>query len=204
MNHASSCRNTRLPLVIILTLAATFLLTGTCLAQGTFVSFDGPNAGVKAGNGTFPTAMNRLGGIALVTIDSNLTSRAYVRHHRNGSYLQIQPPNAISTSISGLNSKGQVAGTFYTGSQRFGYVRDVDGTYVILNPPGAIGVNNVVGINEAGQVAGTAHLGATGTPFFWDPAHPDTYVTFSVPGGAYVYATAMNDSGQIAGLYNDS
>src|SRR5438270_8739510 len=117
MNHASSCRNTRLPL-IILTLAATFLLTGTCLAQGTFVSFDGPNAGVASGNGTFPIAMNRLGGIALITIDDNHTWRAYVRHHRNGSYLQIQPPNALSTMIAGLNSKGQVAGSFVNTSRQ--------------------------------------------------------------------------------------
>src|SRR5256885_5034011 len=95
----SSSRRNLLRSIFILT--AALLISGTCLAQGTFVSFDGPNAGVKGGNGTFPTAINRLGGIALVAIDDNDTSRAYVRHHGNGSYLQIQPPNAISTSISG-------------------------------------------------------------------------------------------------------
>ena len=191
----------------ILVLAVTvFLLAGTCLAQGTFVSFDGPHAGIASGHGTFPAAMNRLGGIALTTTDDSGTTRAYVRHHRNGTYLQIQPPNALDTYVSGLNSHGQVAGSFInTSRQTVGYVRNVDGTYVILNPPGSNGLNNVVGINEAGQVAGTASIpGGTGTPFFWDPAHPDTYVTFSVPGGTYVYASAINNSGQIAGVYTDS
>jgi hypothetical protein len=103
------------------------------------VSFDGPNAGVASGNGTFPAAMNRLGGIALVTVDDSHTTRAYVRHHKNGSYLQIQPPNALATYISGLNSQGQVAGSFInTSRQTVGYVRNVDGTYVILNPPASI------------------------------------------------------------------
>ena len=80
--------------------------------------------GVASGNGTFPAAMNRLGGIALVTVDDNHTHRAYVRHHRNGSYLQIQPPNALNTLISGLNSKGQVAGIFYGTGRALGYGND--------------------------------------------------------------------------------
>jgi len=149
--------------------------------------------------------MNRLGGIALVTIDDSGTTRAYVRHHRNGTYLQVQPPNALATYISGLNSQGQVAGSFInTSRQTVGYVRNVDGTYVILNPPGSTGLTNVVGINEAGQVAGNAFINGTQTPFFWDPAQPDNYVTFSVPGGTSPSATAINASGQIAGDSNDS
>src|SRR5579863_6142134 len=149
----NSYRSSRHPLRSILSLATALLLAGTCLAQGTFVSFDGPNAGVASGNGTFPSSMNRLGGIALITVDDNHTTRAYVRHHRNGSYLQIQPPNALNTLISGLNSKGQVAGIFYGTGRGLGYVMNVDGSYVILNPdPGSFGLIYVVGINQAGQV----------------------------------------------------
>jgi len=201
MNCSSSRRN---PLRSILILTTALLLAGSCLAQGTFVSFDGPHAGTASNHGTFPVAMSRLGGIALTTIDDSNATRAYVRHARNGTYLQIQAPNAVTTLISGLNSRGQVAGIFYPNGPAQGYLRNVDGTYVILNPPGSTGMANIVGINEAGQVAGNAYISGTQTPFFWDPAHPDTYVTFSVSGGSFPYAKAINDSGQIAGAYNDT
>ena len=202
MNCSSSRRNS---LRSILVLTAALLLAGACVAQGTFVSFDGPHAGIASGNGTFPAAMNRLGGIALVTVDDSHTTRAYVRHHKNGSYLQIQPPNALATYVTGLNSKGQVAGSFInTNRQTLGYVRNVDGTYVILNPPGSTGLVNVVGINKAGQVALNANFSGINMAFFWDPANPDTYVTLSVTGGTFIAAGAINDSGQIAGVYTDS
>ena len=201
MNRSSSRRN---PLRSILVLTAALLLAGACVAQGTFVSFDGPHAGVASGNGTFPAAMNRLGGIALTTIDDTGTTRAYVRHHKNGSYLQVQPPNALATFIFGLNAGGQVVGSFLnTSRQTVGYFRNVDGTYVILNPPGST-ATYVSGINDAGQVAGTAVLSGSQTAFLWDPAEPDTYVTFSVPGGTSPGAMAINTSGQIAGAYLDS
>jgi hypothetical protein len=203
MNRSRSRRNS---LRSILILSAALLLAGICLAQGSFVTFDGPHAGVASGHGTFPSAMNRLGGIALITIDDNNTTRAYVRHHKDGTYHQIQPPNTVATYISGLNSQGQVAGLFYNSSQQgLGYVRNVDGTYVILSPPGNTGVINIVGINQSGQVAGNAYFGSGGAmPFFWDPANPNTYVTFSVAGATFPAAKAINDSGQIAGAYTDT
>jgi len=201
MNCSSLLRS---PLRSVLTLIVGLTLTGACLAQGTFVSFDGPHAGSASGHGTFPVAMNRLGGVALVTFDDTGISRAFVRHHKNGTYLQILPPHTQGTSISGLNAHGQVAGIFYNGSGPVGYFRNVDGTYLILNPPGSDGLANVVGINEAGQVAGNAYIAGVATPFLWSPADPDNYVMFSVPGGTNPFATALNVNGQIAGVYTDS
>ena len=202
MNYYNSCRNALRPILI---LVAALLLVGPCLAQGTFMAFDGPHAGITSGNGTFPVAVSRLAGIALTTTDDGGTTRGYVQHIRSGTYLQIQPPNALDTYVSGLNSQGQVAGSFINSSrQTLGYVRNVDGTYVILNPPGSTGLTYVVGLNDAGQVAGNAYIGGTAMPFFWDPANPNTYVTFSVPGGTSPSARAMNASGQIAGIYTDS
>ncbi len=201
MNCSSSRQNLLRPFLVLTT---ALLLAGSCLAQGTFVSFDGPHAGTASNHGTFPVAMNRLGGIAFITIDDTNVTRAYVRHARNGSYLQIQAPNAVTTLISGLNSKGQVGGIFYPNGPAEGYVRNADGTYVILNPPGSTGMANIVGINESGQVAGNVYISGTLTPFFWDPAQPGTYVTFSVSGGKNTAAAAINDSGQVAGIYTDS
>ncbi len=202
MNYSSSRRN---PFFSIVVLIAAFLLTGTCLAQGTFVAFDGPQAGIASGNGTFPAAVNRLGTIALTTTDDSGTTRAYVRHQRNGTYVQIQPPNALATFVSGLNSLGQVAGFFIDSTrQTLGYFRNVDGTYVILNPPGSTGLVVVVGINDAGEVALNASINGTMMPFFWNPANPDTYVTFSISGGTNPAVRAINANGQIAGTYTDS
>jgi hypothetical protein len=199
MNYTSSRCNTRLSFVI-LRLATAILLGGTSLAQGTFVSFDGPNAGTQQFHGTFPVAINPWGGVALTTVADSGSSHAYVRHP-NGTFLEIHPPNTLGTYVSGLNAHGQVAGVFSDTTQTLGYIRNVDGTYVILNPPGSTGLASLVGINDAGQVAGNAYIGGATTPFFWDPAQPNTYVTFSGPGGSAAYAAAINASGQIAGAY---
>lgn len=201
--NCSSSRHRTLQPILLLAISTAFLLAGTCLAQGSFVSFDAPHAGIASGNGTFPAAINRIGGIALITTDDSGTTRAYVRHHKNGSYLQIKPPNALDTFISGLNTQGQVAGTFInTSRQTLGYFRSVDGNYVILNPPGST-QTFVVGINDAGQVAGSAYFSGTAKAFFWDPANPGTYVTFVPPGGTTSSAVAINNTGQIAG-YTDN
>ena len=201
MNCSSSRRNS---LRSILVLTTALLLAGACLAQGTFVSFDGPNAGTQQYHGTFPVAIGPWGGVLLMTIGDNGVAGAYVRHP-NGSYLQIlPPPGGSSMSVAGFNASGQVAGAYWDSqNNEVGFIRNTDGTYVTLNPPGSNGTT-VAGINEAGQVAGNAYIGGTLTPFFWEPAHPDTYVTLSVPGGTSPYAKAINDSGQIAGAYNDT
>jgi hypothetical protein len=83
-----------------------------------------------------------------------------------------------------LNSQGQVVGSLIdTSRQTLAYFRSVDGNYVILNPPGSTQAT-VVGINDAGQVAGSANFGGTEKAFVWNPANPDTYVTFVATGGA--------------------
>jgi len=73
-----------------------------------------------------------------------------------------------------------------------------------VNPPGSNGLVNLAGINDKGQVAGTANPGQPWEPFFWDTAQPDTYVIFNIPGGTFISAVAINDSGQIAGSYGSS
>jgi uncharacterized membrane protein len=203
MRHASSRLDT-LARTNISSFAVVVLLAGTCLAQGTFVSFDGPHAGTGSGQGTAAVAISPGGGVGLTTVDDSNVTRAYVRHP-NGDYLQIAPPNAVATYISGVNASGQVAGTFIESNRTtLGYVRNTDGTYTILNPPGANGLLNLAGINDAGQVAGTANPGQPWMPFFWDPAQPDNYVTFGVNGGTFVLAAAINGSGQVAGDYSNS
>jgi hypothetical protein len=203
MNHSSS-RNPRLPFVL-LALATTLLLAGTCLAQGTFVSFDGPNAGTQLYHGTFPVAISPWGGVLLTTIGDNGVSGAYVRHP-NGSYLQIQPPPGGSRpSVAGMNASGQVAGAFWDSqNNELGFIRNADGTYITLDPPGSNGRTTIAGINDKGQVTGNAVVNGTATPFFWDPANPATYVTFTVSGATSVSAVAINNSAQIAGSYGTS
>jgi hypothetical protein len=190
-------------LFFILTLAVTV----TCSAQ-TFVSFDGPLAGNQSGGlftaGTFPVAINRWGCIGLVTVDNNGITHAFVREP-NGKYRTVHPPKATQTFLAGMNGSGQVAGAFQdSGFHEHGYVKNTDGTYTVLDPPGATGLTTVVGINDAGQVAGNAYIGGTRMPFFWDPAHPNTYVVLTIPGSTGTGAVAINAGGQIAGIYFDS
>jgi hypothetical protein len=171
MNRPSRCRS-----LLLFVLTAAFLPAGTGLAQGTFVSFDGPNAGTQQNHGTFPVTIGPWGGVLLMTIGDNGVAGAYVRHP-NGSYLHILPPPGGSyPSVAGFNASGQVAGAYWDSqNNELGFVRNADGTYVTLNPPGS-NRTTVAGINDKGQVAGNASIaGGTGTPFFWDPAQPGNY-----------------------------
>jgi len=61
-------------------------------------------------------------------------------------------------------------------------------------------------MNEAGQVVGGAFVDIDKeiTSFFWDPAPANNYVSFAVPGEIGTSPTAINDSGQIAGVYLES
>ena len=198
---------------ILSSLAVTLFFTftvgaaGICVAQS-FVSFDGPLAGTQTGGlyppGTFPVAINRWGCIGLVTVDDNGLTHAFVREP-NGKYVTVHPPKARVTFLTGINASGQVAGSFidYT-AHEYGYIKNTDGSYTLLNPPGSTGLISVVGINDAGQVAGNAYIGSISQPFFWDPAHPNTYVVISIPGGVGTGVVAINSSGQIAGIYFDS
>jgi hypothetical protein len=73
------------------------------------------------------------------------------------------------------------------------------------------------------STANLSNMGTSGTPkqgrllervslisirqsphFFWDPTQPNTYVTIEVPGEIGTSPTAINDSGQIAGVYLES
>jgi uncharacterized membrane protein len=201
MHRTSSCRNVRLPF-LFLTLATTVLTAGTGHAQGTFVSFDGPHAGTQQYHGTFPVAISPWGGVVLMTIGDDGVAGAYVRRP-NGSYLQIQPPPGGSyPSVAGINARGQVAGAYWDSqNNELGFIRNADGTYVTVDPPGSNGQTTIAGINDRGQVAGNAEVNGAATPFFWEPGN---YVTFSVPGGTYPRAVAINNDGQIAGSYGTS
>lgn len=140
-----------------------------------------------------------------MTTGDNGVAGAYVRHP-NGTYLQIlPPPGGSSVSVAGFNASGQVAGTYWD-SQTYGrgFIRNADGTYVTLDPPGSNGLTNIAGINDKGQVAGNAVVNGATTLFFWDPAQPGNYVTFSVPGAIYPVAVAINNDGKIAGWYYTS
>jgi probable HAF family extracellular repeat protein len=87
--------------------------------------------------------------------------------------------------VHNRTTEGQRAGTFVDSqSQQHGYVRNT----------------------EAGQVVGEGFVDIDKaiTSFFWDPTQPNTYVTIEVPGEIGTSPTAINDSGQIAGVYLES
>jgi len=102
----------------------------------------------------------------------------------------------------GIDSAGSIVGNF-SDSNFFshGYLRSSDGTFTIIDAPGAVNGTRVVGINSKGVVAGT----------FWDVntnhgyvREPDgTFTSFDVPGACAgcLQVVALNDKGTVAGTF---
>jgi uncharacterized membrane protein len=118
-------------------------------------------------------------------------------------------PFADTTAFS-LNTAGKVAGYCVDApsapSKQFGFVRDKNGSHILLDFPGADGTG-AFGINDNGKVTGqfygplrNDHGGALSYRFHcfvWDPVtNHYTQLDFPVPN-TYVTCSAINKKGQI-------
>jgi uncharacterized membrane protein len=80
----------------------------------------------------------------------------------DGTFTSFNPPNTSfpGSSAVSINRSGVIAGNFCdAGSLCHGYIRNLDGTFTIIDDPNAAVLpslgTSVVAINDAGQVVGT-------------------------------------------------
>src|SRR5262249_26291683 len=95
-----------------------------------------------------------------------------------GTFTTIDVPGA-ETHPYGINSRGQIVGTFSSQTGVHGFVYD-SGTFTTYDVPGAIGGTFPHGINSSGQIVGTILLPATGGHGFVDSG--GTLTLIDVPG----------------------
>jgi uncharacterized membrane protein len=114
-----------------------------------------------------------------------------------------------------INASGAVAGTFIdTSGVYHGFLREPSGSITILDAPGAGTVadqgTDLLDMNASGTIVGGISIGdvngVAGTTHSLVLAADGTYTIFDPPqsGAHSSLAEAINDSGEVVGIYRDA
>ena len=135
------------------------------------------------------------------------------------TYVTFAPPGVVGgtpgtagTFPTGINTGGTVAGYFSGASELWnGFIRASDGTFTIVNAPGAGTVGGsgtlVLGINASGTTTGYY---IDGENYGFVRTADGTFTEFQAPGAEYCIGTqgtlseAINDAGDVTGDHADS
>jgi uncharacterized membrane protein len=118
------------------------------------------------------------------------------------SYSSIDVPGATGTYAFGVNSAGQIVGSYFDSAGGYHGFVDSNGTFTTLNFPAAPDSTSLQGISATGDIVG----------YFDDPAAPfftldaflystGVFSVISVPGATnrWTVAFGISDNGQIVG-----
>ena len=98
-----------------------------------------------------------------------------------------------------IDSSGRIVGTVFHANQTYGgFVRNTDGSIILINFPGAI-ETDWVGFAGSNQIAGRYSDSAYREHGFFGPVS-GPYTSFDVPGAKQTSPTAGNSVGQITSL----
>ena len=112
-----------------------------------------------------------------------------------GTYTQFDVPGALATLGSGIDTAGDIVGTYYDASSNsYGFLLS-GGTYTTVDYPGSTDTQ-LSGINDMGQIVGQTRNPNSG--FLYDVQN-QTFTTVIYPNANYVFPYAINNAGTIAG-----
>jgi hypothetical protein len=215
---SGSCHTfARLPLYSALAVFAALAITVQASAQR-LISFDAPNSGTGAYQGTAPTGINLESTITGYVTDSNNGTHGFVRTG-DGKFTNFDVPGADpivgGTYPYAINDSGVIAGEYIDSNTiQHGFVRFPDGRFATFDAPGAgavpgsyEGTWNAV-INNLGVVAGdffdvnyTNH-GYVRTPDGKITTFEDPEAGSGVYQGTWPYG--INDFGVTTGAVTDA
>ncbi len=116
----------------------------------------------------------------------------------NGMFTTVQYPGAAGTAAYGINSAGEVAGS-YTDDVNVNHgFTELNGSYASFDYPGATGTY-FSGIDDAGDLVGNYWL--ENGPIQGFLYSDGIFTPINVPGAQETVAFAINNSGTIAGFY---
>jgi hypothetical protein len=196
-----------------LTLFLILTMTSRANAAPKIVTFDAPNSGTGAFQGTQPTGINLEGAITGYVTDDGFGTHGFVRSP-NGRFTNFDAPGADPvvgcTCPNGINDLGVIAGnSIDTNSVSHGFIRTPDGQIVIFDDsqaPAGTGAGQgttPVGITDFGVIAGNYVDGNYGSHGFVRTAD-GKLTTFDPPGSVYTSVWSINNFGQIAGVFFDT
>lgn len=189
---------------------------------GTFTTFEAPDAGTAALEGTGGLAMNASGEITGVYSNQVGVYRGFVRA-TNGTITEFDAENYApvgrgeGTIPVSIDSAGNIAGTYIDSNNvNHGFVRAADGTITVFGAgPLATSRNHgtvAMSINDSGVIAGfylTQNSNGSSGPFNGFVRGADgTFTTFNTPGANTYYAGGaqvfgINAAGEVTGNYLD-
>lgn len=183
--------------------------------DGTFVSFDPPNANPFDFIGA--NGINADGVIAGSFADKNTGVFHGFLRAPDGTFKIIDGPGVNqsaggSTGATAINSSGEILGGFSTTNAGPGhsYLRAPNGSFTVFDFPGACpSCTSSIGLNDKGTVVGT-YLTPTNGGFFaihgFLRTADGTFTNFDLPSGDQFasMSLAMNSSNAVVGTYFDA
>lgn len=114
-----------------------------------------------------------------------------------GTYTQIDYPGAVSTKCYGINTNGDIVGTYSINNVDYGFILS-GGIYTTVAYPGTGKNTYLTGINDTGQVVGSTYTSSSGFGFVYD-IETQIFTNIRIPGADVTYQLAINNAGIIAG-----
>lgn len=136
--------------------------------------------------------------IVLAVLAASLAPRPAIA----GTYLEFDPPGAMSSSANGIDEKGDVAGIYFPsgGSHLAGYVRRKNGQFKSIVSDG-----NTVQLRAMnGRRQTTGYIAKTGPSAAFIADRAGHIEEFTVPGTDFADPKAINSNGDVAGTFNNS
>ncbi len=165
--------------------------------RGGFTTIDFPGAVA-----TFGSGINDQGDVVGSYRDTARTLHGFVLS--NGGLSTIDPPGSIFTLAFGINDRGQIVGEYDPGTGPFHGFLFENGTFTDIDQgvvPNGFTFTEALGINNRGEIAGD----------FFDPNmfrsfidRNNVFEQFEVPSQADTLMSAINDQGDVVGLYFDT
>lgn len=171
---------------------------GFILKNGSYSLFNVPgNTGYMEARAVSPSGI-----VSGIFTDAADNQEGYTYDPSTGVFTDINPPGSQITFAQGQNSAGQLVGSGLNSStgQEWGFVYQ-NGSYSDFTVDGD--PTEARGINDAGVITGHVYAGgAANVTFVGNPS--SGYQLLSVPNATETLAEAINNSGQIAGVYVDA
>jgi probable HAF family extracellular repeat protein len=150
----------------------------------------GPNLGPEA------TGINNSGQIVgFYSTVSTFSTHGFL--NSGGTYTTIDYPNSLATDtrVFGINSAGDMVGTYKSGGDTHGFLY-TGGVFTTIDKSGALSTTPQ-GINDLGQIVGGYFDGSVGHGFLYDAG---TFTTIDNPNSVRTTLQGINNAGEIVGV----
>ncbi len=126
------------------------------------------------------------------------TTAGFIYDPFTSTYTDISPAGSLFTIAQGINAAGQVVGSaILPGSGANAFLREPDGTITLFQIGSA--PTRARGINDTGLITGFMNVGPVVQGFV---GNSGGFQTLMFPGADGTFPEAINNAGQVAGLYH--